>query len=120
MDACGKAATLLKQDPRSWVVEEVEEHKADFGHWRQHQDGSDRRRNTKVVDTTGSDDDEPAEKYWRAEDIVAKASMDELTGRWLTDENRIFDHDVAEDTWADCREASGDLDMQAEAEVVAH
>ena len=70
-----------------------------------------------MVDTTGSDDDEPAEKYWRAEDIVAKASMDELTGRWLIDEKRIFDHDVAEDTWADCREASGDLDMQAEAEV---
>ena len=72
-----------------------------------------------MVDTTGSDDDEPAEKYWRAEDIVAKASMDELTGRWFTDENRIFDHDVAEDTWADCREASGDLDMQAEAEAEA-
>ena len=50
MDTCGKAATFQKQDPGSCSCrrdEEVEEHKSDFGHWRQHQDGSDGRRNTK-------------------------------------------------------------------------
>ena len=56
-------------------------------------------------------------KYWRAEDFVAQASMDELTGNWLTDENEIFDNDAAEDTWADCSGAGGELDRQAEAEV---
>ena len=50
---------------------------------------------------TRADDDEPAEKYWRAEDFVAKASMYELTGNFLTDEDGIFDKDAAEDTWAE-------------------
>ena len=59
-------------------------------------------RKRMLVETTGDDDDEPAEKYWRAEDFVAKASMEELTRNWLTDENGIFDNDAAEDTWADC------------------
>ena len=39
-----------KQDSRSCSSrsnEEVEEHGSDFGHWRQHQDGSEGRRNTK-------------------------------------------------------------------------
>ena len=49
------------------------------------------------------DDDEPAEKYWRAEDFVAKASMDELTGTWITDENEILDEDAAGDTWTERR-----------------
>ena len=48
-------------------------------------DGETRKRT--LVETTGSDDDEPAEKYWRAEDFVAKASMDELAGSWLNDED---------------------------------
>ena len=69
------------------------------------------------METTGDDDDEPAKKYWRAEDFVAQASMDELTGNWLTDENEVFDNDAAEDTWADCLGACGELDRQAEAEV---
>ena len=38
--------------------------------------------------------------------------MDELSGRWLTDESGIFDHDAAEDTWGDCRGA-GELARQA-------
>ena len=59
-------------------------------------------RKRTLVETTSTDDEEPADKYWRAADFVAKASMDELTGRWLTNENGIFDHDAAEDTWADC------------------
>ena len=41
-----------------------------------------------LVETTGDDDDESAEKDWRAEDFVVTASMDELTGNWLTDEDR--------------------------------
>ena len=48
--------------------------------------------------TTGDDDDEPGEKYWQAEDFLAKASMNELTGNWLTDENGILDEDAAGDT----------------------
>ena len=36
---------------------------------------------------------------------------------WLTDENGIFDHDAAVNTWADCLEAGGELDKQAEAEA---
>ena len=74
-------------------------------------------RKRTLVETTGSDDDGPAGKYWSAEDVVAKASMDELTGSWLTDENGIFDHDAAEDTWADCLGAGGGLDKHAEAEA---
>ena len=31
--------------------------------------------------------------------------------------NEIFDSDAAEDTWADCSGAGGELDRQAEAEV---
>ena len=67
--------------------------------------------------TTGADEDEPTKKYWRAEDSVANASMDELTGSWLTDDDGIFDHDAAVDTWADCLGAGGELDRQAEAEA---
>ena len=75
--------------------EEVEEHitKVDLT------DAETRKRT--LVETTGDDDDELAEKYWRVEDSVAKASMDELSGNWLTDENGFFDNDAAEDTWAD-------------------
>ena len=67
---------------------------------------------TALVEPTEDDDDEPAEKYWRAEDFVAKASMDELTGTWITDENGILDEDAAGDTWTDCLGASGELDRQ--------
>ena len=70
-----------------------------------------------LVETTGEDDDEPAEKYWRAGDFVAKASMDELNGNWLAHENEIFNNDAAEDTWTDCLGAGGELDKQAEAEA---
>ena len=74
-------------------------------------DGETRKRT--LVETTGSDDDEPAEKYWRAEDFVAKASMDKLADSWLTDE----------DLRPRCRRghlgrlpgAGGELDKQAEA-----
>ena len=52
-------------------------------------------------------------RYWRAEDFVAKASMDELTRNWFTDESGIFDEDAAGDTWTDCLEAGGELDTQA-------
>ena len=69
-------------------------------------------RKRALVEPTEDDDDEPAEKYWRAEDFVAKASMDELTGTWITDENGILDEDAAGDTWSDCLEA-GELDRQA-------
>ena len=55
------------------------------------------------VETTGADDDEPADRYSHAWDFMAKASIDELTGRKLTDENGIFDCDAAEDTLADCQ-----------------
>ena len=69
-------------------------------------------RKRTLLETTGDDDDEPAEKYWRAEDFV-----DELTGNWLIDENEIFDNNAAEDTWADRLGASGELDRQAEDEA---
>ena len=59
------------------------------------------------------DDDEPAEKYWRAEDFVEKASMDELTGTWITEENGILEEDAAGDTWTGCLGAGGELDRQA-------
>ena len=73
-------------------------------------------RQRTLVETTGADGDEPAEKYWRVEDFVAKASMDELPGRWLTNDYGIFDHKAAEDTWAD-QGTGGELDKQAEAEA---
>ena len=44
---------------------------------------------------------------------MAKASMDVLTGNWVTDENGILDEDAAGDTWTDCLGAGGELDMQA-------
>ena len=59
-------------------------------------------RKRALVEPTEDDDDEPAEKYWRAEDFVAKASMDEFTGTWITDENGTLDEDAARDTWTDC------------------
>ena len=74
-------------------------------------------RKRALVETTGDGDDEPAEKYWRAKDFVAKASMDELTGNWLTDENGILDEDAAGDTWTDCLGAGGEFDMQASDEA---
>ena len=74
-------------------------------------------RKRELVETTGDDDDEPAEKYWRAEDFVAKASMDELTGNWPTDGNGIVDEDAAGDTWTDCLGAGGELDMPSAAEA---
>ena len=74
-------------------------------------------RKRALMGTTGDDDDEPGETYWRAEDCLAKASMNELTGNWLTDENGILDEDAAGDTWTDCLEAGGELDMQAAAEA---
>ena len=69
------------------------------------------------METTGDDDDEPAEKRWRADDFVAKASMDVLTGTWITDENGILDENAAGDTWTDCLGAGGELDRQAADEV---
>ena len=60
------------------------------------------KRKRALVEPTEDDDDEPAKKHWRAEDFVAKASMAELTGTWITDENRILDEDAAGDTWTDC------------------
>ena len=65
------------------------------------------------VEKTEDDDGVPAEKYWGAEDFVAKASMDELTGTWITDENKILDEDAAGGTWTDCLGAGGELDGQA-------
>ena len=50
---------------------------------------------------TEDDDDEPAEKHWRTEDFVVKASMDEMTGTRITDESGILDEDAAGDTWTD-------------------
>ena len=69
-------------------------------------------RKRALVEPT-EDDDEHAEKFWRAEDFVAKASTDELTGTWITDENGILDEDAAGDTWTDCLGAGGELDRQA-------
>ena len=66
-----------------------------------------------LVETTGDDDDESAEKYWRAGDFVVTASMDELTGNWLTDEDGILGEDAAGDAWKDCLGAGGELDRQA-------
>ena len=39
------------------------------------------------METTDSDDVAIAEKFWRADEFVAKAPMDELTGSWLVDES---------------------------------
>ena len=69
-------------------------------------------RKRALVERT-EDDDEPAEKYWRAEDFVEKASMDELTGTCITEENGILDEDAAGDTWTGCLGAGGELDRQA-------
>ena len=111
MDACDEAATSQKQNSGSCGRrgnEEVEEHSADTGHKMELADEETRKR--AVVEPTDDDDDEPAEKYWRAEDFVAKASMDELTGTWITDEKGILDEDAAGDTWTDCLGAGGELD----------
>ena len=102
----------VKADP------ETGEHGSDFGHRSTKTDLTDAEiRKRTLVETTSTDDDEPAEKYWRDEDFAAKASMDELTGSWLADEHGIFDHDVAEDTWAACQGQYGEIDKQAEAEA---
>ena len=120
--ACGKAATFQKQDLDPAVVEESKklrstEPTSDTGDSTKIDLTDAETRKRTLVETTDDDDDELAEKYWRAEDVVAKASMDELTGNWLTDENGIFDNDAAEDIWADCPGAGGELDRQAEAEA---
>ena len=70
-------------------------------------------RKRALVEKTEDDDGVPAEKCWGAEDFVAKASMDELTGTWITDENKILDEDAAGGTWTDCLGAGGELDGQA-------
>ena len=74
-------------------------------------------RKRALVEPTEDDDDEPAEKLWRAEDFVAKASMDELIGTWITDENEILDENAAGDTWTDCLGAGSELDRQATEEA---
>ena len=57
---------------------------------------------------TDSADDALAEKYGRANDAVAKASMDELTGSWLVNENGEIDEDAATGTlMADCLDGDG-------------
>ena len=71
-------------------------------------------RKRALVETPDSGDDAPAEKSWRADDFVEKASMDELTGNWLVDENGEIDKDAATDTWTiDCLGGGGALDKQA-------
>ena len=47
---------------------------------------------------TDSGDDALAEKYGRSNDSVAKASMDELTGNWLVNQNGKIDEDAATGT----------------------
>ena len=104
MDACGKAATFQKQDPGSWSCRRETKKLRTTKPTSDTDDGtkmdltSAETRQRTLVETTGDDDDEPADKYWRAEDFVAKASMDELTGNWLTDETRTFDNDAASST----------------------
>ena len=67
-----------------------------------------------LMETPDSGDDSPAEKYWRADDLVAKASMDELTGSWRVDENGKIGEDAATDTrTVDCLCGGGALDKQA-------
>ena len=48
---------------------------------------------------------------------MANASMGDLTGNWLTDEDGILDEDGAGDTWTECLGAGGLLYMQAAAEA---
>ena len=55
-------------------------------------------RKRALVECIGDDDDELGEEYRRAEDFVAKASMDELNGNWLTDDKGVLDEDAAGDT----------------------
>ena len=66
-----------------------------------------------LAEPTEDDDDEPAEKCLRAEDFVAKASMGEVTGTWITDESGTLNEDAAGDTWNDCLGVGGELDKQA-------
>ena len=56
-------------------------------------------RQRSLMENTDSSDHVPAEKCWRADHFVAKASMDELTGSWLVDENGEVDEGAATDTW---------------------
>ena len=68
------------------------------------------REKRAVVEATDSGDDLPAEKCWRADDFVAKASVDELTGSWLADGKQT--------TWTIyCQGGGGALDKQAEPEA---
>ena len=69
-------------------------------------------RKRALVETTDSGDVAPAEKSWRADDFVEKASMDELTGNWLVDENGEIDKDAATDKWTTAW-VGGALDKQA-------
>ena len=56
--------------------------------------------------------------YWRADDFVAIASMDELTGSWLVDENGEIGEDTPTDTWTvDWLGKGGALDKQDEIEA---
>ena len=79
MDTCGKAATFQKQDPDPAVLEETKNLRSTGDSTKMDLTDAETRKRT-LVETRGDDEDEPAEKYWRAEDFVAKASMDELTG----------------------------------------
>ena len=73
-------------------------------------------RKRALMETTNSRDDAPAESYWRADDIVAKASMDELTRSWLVDERN--DEGAATDTPTVVRLGGGGAkDKQAEPEA---
>ena len=68
------------------------------------------------METTDSSGDAPAEKYWRADDVVAKAFMDELTRSWHVDENGQIDECPTTDTWTVDRLGGGDaMDRRARA-----
>ena len=65
-------------------------------------------RKRALLETMDSGDGALADKYGRADDIVAKASMDELTGSWLVNENGEIDEDTATGTlMADCLAGGG-------------
>ena len=106
---------LRSKTPDPAVVEELKRLRSDTGTGdsTKMELADEETRKRALVEPTEDDDDEPAEKYWRAEDFVAKASMDELTGTWTTDDNGILDEDAAGDTWTDCLGAGGELDRQA-------
>ena len=58
----------------------------------------------------------PQKGHWRPDDLVAKASVDELTNSWLVDETGEIDEGAATDTWtADCLGGGGALQAELEA-----